>query len=61
MEGYELDIFRHVSFEDKYDGLMVVLDNRFEEKQNRSLTFKHNNTLPPDDLVKLLDHAVCDQ
>lgn len=61
MEGYELDMLRHASFKNKCNGLMGMLDNRFAGQQYWDLTIKYHNTLSLDDLVKLLDYAVCEE
>lgn len=57
---YDVDIFTNTLFTDKKEGLLPVLDNHFAQQQSAGMVVKHHNTLPRDDLIKILDHPICD-
>lgn len=60
INDYPINLFKDSMFTDKKFGLIPVLDNRFAKQQANGAVAKDHNTLHREDLIKILDHAVCD-
>lgn len=57
---YDIDPFHQPLFLDKKEGLETALENLFADRQCRGMTVKHQTNLLKEELILLLDQAVCD-
>lgn len=55
LKDYPTRLFEDELFFDKQFGLIPVLDNRCAEKQANGAIVMHENTLPREELIKILD------
>lgn len=59
MNEYKIDVFNDAIFIDKKEGLVRVLENRCAQQKTEDAVVKHYNTLPRSDIVRILDHEIC--
>lgn len=60
LNNYPINLLDDSLFTEKKFGFIPVLDNRFAEQQSNRAIVKHHRTLPREELVTILDNAICD-
>lgn len=60
LHGTEFNTFTNAIFSDKYDELIPFLINHFRKKQAERTLVNHHNTLPKEDIICILNHAISD-